>query len=468
MAELKSTLNKDLAKLIAQNDPNAIAEGTKRGLLKDNQLVQGWQNIADPKVETPQIPQTPQPTINQPSISDLMTQQSNEATSALLNALKQRISESKAAQQQIIAKTPQQYDPLRAQSEVAKSQQLRTALERSSLLGDRGGVGRSEALATQTAGENRLNAINLQQQNQIDNANAEIARLESEGKFQEAQIVAQQKAQLLQNLLGERLRQEEISRADTLKQDELARGETTANRQMELDTLTRYSNDYQAEINRRQSTPDTTDDWLIPYLQTARQDKIKGISDAETQAKLAQENAAIEFENQTYDRAIQKWGQGIPLNADEASILGVSVGATKPKASSGGGGGLTSSQQWNRIKDKIELGIPLTAEEEAILGGTPQASVNRIKIGDAQAAIDNAVDRIPTQTTEENILGNQIKRDIPGYQLNQKQAAALELVKLVQNDLIDEATETQLMARYGLTDGDIDNAIRKLIPTGGK
>ena len=129
--------------------------------------------------------------------SDQIRQQNQAQTDALLAEIRNRIAQSKAQQQQIIERAPQQFDPLRAQSEVAKSQQLRSALERASVRGDRGGIGRSEALATQTAGENRLNQINLAQQNVISDANAEIARLENEGRFQEAQVKAAQSAQLL-------------------------------------------------------------------------------------------------------------------------------------------------------------------------------------------------------------------------------------------------------------------------------
>ena len=95
----------------------------------------------------------------------MISQKYSANTNSIVSALKQRIAESRASQEALKQQAPQQYDPLRAQSEVAKNQSLRSVLERNANLGDRGGIGRSEALATQTAGENRLGAINLQQQN---------------------------------------------------------------------------------------------------------------------------------------------------------------------------------------------------------------------------------------------------------------------------------------------------------------
>ena len=45
--------------------------------------------------------------------------------------------------------------------------------------------------------------------------------------------------------------------------------------QKELDTISRYYSDFQAEINRRKASADTSDDNLIPYLEAARQQKIQ-------------------------------------------------------------------------------------------------------------------------------------------------------------------------------------------------
>ena len=140
----------------------------------------------------------------------------------MVNQLREKIAQSKAEQEAIKKNAPKTFDPLRNQSELTKAQQLRQALERSANLGDRGGIGRSEALQTQTAGENRLNAINLQQQDVIDRANQQIAQLESQGRFEEANIINQQKLAELQALMSEQQRRDEIARQDALRADERA------------------------------------------------------------------------------------------------------------------------------------------------------------------------------------------------------------------------------------------------------
>jgi len=49
-------------------------------------------------------------------------------------------------------------------------------------------------------------------------------------------------------------------------------------------TIGAYSNDYQAEINRVQGNNDASDDWKVPYLQAARNQKLNNIAAAQAAA----------------------------------------------------------------------------------------------------------------------------------------------------------------------------------------
>ena len=89
-------------------------------------------------------------TTSTPNYNNQINELYQNQTDALVNQLRQKIAQSKQEQQNIIANAPKQFDPMRAQSELTKSQQLRQVLERNANLGDRGGVGRSQALQTQT------------------------------------------------------------------------------------------------------------------------------------------------------------------------------------------------------------------------------------------------------------------------------------------------------------------------------
>jgi hypothetical protein len=80
----------------------------------------------------------------------------------------------------------------------------------------------------------------------------------------------------------------EIKRANQERQ----KAAEDAARQEWLTTIGRYADDYQAQINAVQNDGDPSNDWQIPYLQAARQNKISDLEAAA--AKAAQQ----EFENQ--------------------------------------------------------------------------------------------------------------------------------------------------------------------------
>ena len=94
-------------------------------------------------------------------------------------------------------------------------------------------------------------------------------------------------------------------------------------RQSWLDTIGRFSDNYQAEIDRVQGDNDTTNDWQIPYLQAARQQKIQ----AQAEQQAAQMAAASEEEKQRYKNALDLWKTYGRATPEIAAILGVPEGA---------------------------------------------------------------------------------------------------------------------------------------------
>jgi hypothetical protein len=317
-----------------------IAEQQRRRKAMEDAIAK---NLETP-VEEPTVPTTPveveTPTIEQPqvNIADMMREKSKSATDSLVAQLKQRIAESVQAQQANIARAPQAYDPLRAESEVRKSQDLRSALERSSVLGDRGGIGRSEALATQTAGENRLTDINLQQQNYIDQANQEISRLENEGRYEEARIVADQANQLAQNLIGEQIRQEGIQREDRLAseaaQAKAMQLQDERDYELYIRELDRIDNNellklkqsidqenaiLDAEIREAQSIGDNQRAIQLDAVRTSNDAKLEGIKQSNRLALQEAENLQLEqpIQETTQDFINQQVSQRNPITIDD-------------------------------------------------------------------------------------------------------------------------------------------------------
>lgn len=279
-----------------------------------------------PPVQTPTTPTTP-------DYSSQISGMFNAERDMLLNQLKQKIAESKAQQDGIIKNAPKQFDPLRAQSELSKGQQLRSVLERNALMGDRGGIGRSAALQTQTAGENRLNAINLQQQDVIDTANQRIADLESQGRFEEADIIQRQKLAELQALMKESQRQDELRRG------EMATAETQSRSDFNNTIMANY-NDLMGFANqlKNQGAPQ----WQIDAVLAARQQKIAEQGLDQQGRPIPVDNTAA-INEMKWNRAMDKWNSGIPLTQEEMTIIG-SPYPVKPKAPTSTGGGTTVNQ----------------------------------------------------------------------------------------------------------------------------
>jgi hypothetical protein len=281
--------------------------------------------------------------------------QYDEQKKALLSQLRASIAKAKGSYQNVINTAGQTYQPLRNQASLGTEQQLRAMREALANQGNRGGTGRQALLNINTAGQNAQNDINLQQQNVVNDANRAISDLDQQAAFKETEITSDIAAQKIRDAIAAEQRAEDMQidqerYADSLKQQqfenelaqqELANQQAAERLRNEISSIGAYSNDFQAEINRRQGTASTEDDALIPFLQAARNEKIA--------AQLAQaDNSA----NQAYKNAYELWKQLGVATSDIAQILNIPVGSKtldKIKAdasrsggsSSGGGYGLS-------------------------------------------------------------------------------------------------------------------------------
>ena len=205
----------------------------------------------------------------------------DEQMKALRAQIKAGIAKAKGQYTNIINQAPQTYQPLRNQVSLGKEQQLQSLRESLANQGNRGGTGRQAMLGVNTAAGNQMNAINLQQQNTINDANRGIADVEQQGKYQESQLTAELAAQKLQAIMAQEQRAGEMSEdtrrweADFGLQQQAEKDKAADElRKQFIDTIGQYSNDYQAKINELQNDGDPANDWQIPYLATGRQGKI--------------------------------------------------------------------------------------------------------------------------------------------------------------------------------------------------
>lgn len=112
------------------------------------------------------------------------------------------------------------------------------------------------------------------------------------------------------------------------------------NRQMWLDTMGQFSNNYQAQYNQVANDGDTSNDWQLDYLQSARQDKINQLGLDQDGNPLPVEPEVAQIASST---AMSLWKQLGKANQSIANALGIPVGTVYQEAYNGGTGSGTTS-----------------------------------------------------------------------------------------------------------------------------
>ena len=140
-------------------------------------------------------------------------------------------------------------------------------------------------------------------------------------------------ANQLQNVLNRTLSQEELARTDKTRAEELASTQEAQKKQDFLNTIQSFSSNFQAEIDKISNDNDTSNDWKIPYLKTARAEKIANQESATAKSQQAQYESQVKAEDAAYDRAMKLWQESGVASKSISDILGVPVGSkTSDKA----------------------------------------------------------------------------------------------------------------------------------------
>jgi hypothetical protein len=327
--------------------------------------------------QTPQTPQTPQ--VTQQSVADLEKQK--------------RINELERAYQQSLGKLQTEEEKgiklLEEGRSQTRTQGMMNAKAFEDYLAQKGiassGTAPQGFLQQQGQLQGALGASQRQQQQfqtDIGRQRAELGSQLEFGKSQselDAQLMQAQEAQRMQALqeqrayeerlmqmgwtrqdaqtesqraYDEQVRQQGWNRQDTLFDKDIARedalniGRLTPQQQQEVGNLGQYQNDFQAEINRRQATPDTSDDWLIPYLAAARQQKIQSQGLDQQGRPIPQASVEAPIPTVTSSTAMDLWKALGVANETVARVLGVPVGTRyqAPKSTSTSGTTKTPTQ----------------------------------------------------------------------------------------------------------------------------
>lgn len=478
---------KELASLYASGNAAAKAEMLKRGAIKVNeqgqeQLVPNWQNIKPGEVSQTAAAGTI-------SLKDLSDEQLQEQARSVLSIGGQPTNENKVLQERGLApvtSSQRQFTPVSFQgggqslSQPVVPQQQQQQSQGDSI---------EEQLRqrrTQAAVEAFRNAFaNTQQSIQ-----EQEAKLAPEFRGQRAQIGVQDtmaRAAREKMLAGGGLSMSGARSQSELGQSVLTQGaigqsrELESGRRGELEAaLTRAARERDFGIAGAQS------DAEISALESSLE-KIRGEEQFAREQQALREERAFQLQQDAIDRAFtlsrDEADRIFTLSRDQAQastqrerdeflaavdqenkLLDAEIAAARDAKD------FEREQELLRIKQQNSLTLEAVkqandmaqinarGEQDRLTKGEEQQQGFTLSVADADKAISQAVSLVQTESGGVPVSGASLK---------QKAAVADKVVELAASGKIDEETEFKLIERYGLTDADIDNAIKRTIPVGG-
>jgi len=313
------------------------------------------QGIPDPTtaVRTPAQPVI-QPVQTGPTKAELGSSLVDAKFNATLRALKARLEASRVSSQAETAALAQPFRQaeagIRTRDTMARAGTEKFLSGRN--LGDAGAVGQSDtsqSVITQGA-TSALNEQEITLKADIQRRLAEAEVLFANGELDAAELANASKMQL---------------QLEALDKKELdAEADSVRNRQEFISTINRFAQDFTAQINLVQNDGDPSNDWQIPLLESAKQNKIdtQGLDPA-TGQPLARDTTP----DLTSSSAIDLWEQTGVANEAISRALGIPVGTQYTRRTTGGSGGAAGLTDTG-IRFKLTNGLPLNAAEAAKYG----------------------------------------------------------------------------------------------------
>ena len=214
-------------------------------------------------------------TANQPTAddyySDYLKKAEQEAQRAQQLQIKSAIDKNNA----YIPKINQQTDQQLQEAYILAQQAKINAPQSLSAMGYTGGAVESSLMGLDTNYQNNRNALETSRNTSLDSIYQNAADIQSSGNANLADLSANYYNQMAQQQANQQAAAQAQSNWDkqyALQQQEAQKNDFT-------DTLGAYAGDYRAPIMKIQGDGDTSNDWQVPYLQQARNQKIQGITE---------------------------------------------------------------------------------------------------------------------------------------------------------------------------------------------
>lgn len=258
----------------------------------------------------------------------------------------------------------------------------------------------------------------------LEQANAEIARI---GEIYAGRTI------------------DEIARQEGITREEAQLKKTEADREKQ-----RVEQNYAATINpledqtaiiqrlKAQGVPD--DDYRIVAHQKVRIQKLGQMADREYEAELARIKDEDERQKEAFETAKWKFEQGMPADNITATLLRIPVGSVIPS---------------QRIKEaELELSKDRARKSSGVGSGSSQSGSDQIQESIVKTStLKSQVDKNVTDMLESRML--------EPTQSTVRQLRADEIIKYAENNQITDEQARELIATYGLTQADVEQAERR-------
>lgn len=247
-----------------------------------------------------------------------------------------------------------------------------------------------------------------------------------------AQIATEERAYKEQQALEERAYKEQQNKVQQDREDYLT-------------NIGQFSQNYQKEINNllAQGVPET--DYRIMALRNQRTQKLGAMAEAEQNAYVEAMKDMADKQEQAFELAKWRFENGLPATRMDSELLGVAVGSKIPS---------------QVIKDN-ELALKQQKAYKTSSGGSSSGSS-----GSSTSGSQITTPAAKTSTIKSQI-DNNIKTEIETRGLSNTastlaQLRADQVVKYAENNQLTDAQAAELIATYGLTQAQIEQAERRL------
>jgi len=315
----------------------------------------------------------------------------NSGYDSIAASLKAAIQQSINSKNEKIKGASAKYQPQKDNVEVGRGNELRSALEMSANSGDRGGIGRQQALDTNSNADKRLNDINLQQTDEETSLRNDISNLILEGDIQGAQNQGARLKDLVANsssmdTINYNRGQDSFSNSlaqqaannDQAITDSNLKDKATESMAKEVEVLVaaNYNN---ISALRDQIKTANPNDPRLPYIQAAINQKVSDQKAAEAALQSGAAKIKTAADQKAFDNAIDLWKLKGVADQTIANALNIPVGtktadynldsikaaAQAARAKSGSGGGKGSSGKKGSSEKPTYTTTQITAQAKS-------------------------------------------------------------------------------------------------------